>query len=64
MFFIQLQQTRDLALKRFEQNQLPCGALLNLEEVFQGKASQFIQESIIESTLTRAVKTVNFRIEQ
>ena len=57
-------QERSVWLKHFEQNQLPCGALLNLEEVFQGKASQFIQESIIESTLTRAVKTVNFRIEQ
>ena len=57
-------QERAVWLKHFEQKQIPCGALLNLEEVFQGKASQFIQESIIENTPTRAVKTVNFRIEQ
>jgi crotonobetainyl-CoA:carnitine CoA-transferase CaiB-like acyl-CoA transferase len=55
---------RSVWLKLFEQYQLPCGALLNLEEVFQGKASQYIQESIIENTITRAVKTVNFRLEQ
>jgi crotonobetainyl-CoA:carnitine CoA-transferase CaiB-like acyl-CoA transferase len=57
-------QDRAIWLKRFEQNQLPCGALLNLEEVFQGKASMYIQETNIENTPTRAVKTVNFRIEQ
>jgi crotonobetainyl-CoA:carnitine CoA-transferase CaiB-like acyl-CoA transferase len=57
-------QERSVWLKLFEQNQLPCGALLNLAEVFQGKASQYIQESIIENTITRAVKTVNFRLEQ
>jgi crotonobetainyl-CoA:carnitine CoA-transferase CaiB-like acyl-CoA transferase len=57
-------QERCVWLKLFEQYQLPCGALLNLEEVFQGKASHYIQESIIENTITRAVKTVNFRIEQ
>jgi crotonobetainyl-CoA:carnitine CoA-transferase CaiB-like acyl-CoA transferase len=57
-------QERSFWLKLFEQNQLPCGAILNLEEVFQGKASQYIQESIIENTPTRTVKTVNFRIEE
>ncbi len=57
-------QERAAWLKLFEENQLPCGELLNLEEVFQGKASEFIKESIIEDTPTRAVKTVNFRIEQ
>ena len=57
-------QDREVWLKRFEQNQLPCGALLNLEEVFQGKASMYIQETNIENTPTRAVKTVNFQIEQ
>jgi crotonobetainyl-CoA:carnitine CoA-transferase CaiB-like acyl-CoA transferase len=57
-------QERAVWLKHFKQQQIPCGALLNMEEVFQGRASQFIQESIIENTPTRAVKTVNFRIEQ
>lgn len=57
-------QERNVWLKLFEANQIPCGALLNLEEVFHGKASQYIQESIIENTPTRAVKTVNFRLEQ
>ena len=56
-------QDRASWLKLFEQNQLPCGALLNLEEVFQGKASQYIQELNIEDSPTRAVKTVNFCIE-
>jgi crotonobetainyl-CoA:carnitine CoA-transferase CaiB-like acyl-CoA transferase len=57
-------QERAAWLKHFEQQQIPCGAILNLEEVFQGKASQFIQESMIENTPTRSVKTVNFRIEE
>lgn len=57
-------QDRAVWLKHFEQKQIPCGALLEIEEVFQGKAAQYIQESIIENTPTRAVKTVNFRIEQ
>lgn len=57
-------QERAVWLKHFEQQQIPCGAILNLEEVFQGKSSQYIQESMIENTPTRSVKTVNFRIEQ
>ena len=57
-------QDRASWLELFEQNQLPCGALLNLEEVFQGKASQYIQETNIENCPTRAVKTVNFLMEQ
>ena len=56
-------QDRASWLKLFDENQLPCGALLNLEEVFQGKASQYIQETNIENCPTRAVKTVNFHIE-
>ena len=57
-------QERAVWLKHFEQQQIPCGAILNLEEVFQGKASQYIQESTIENTPTRSVKTVNFRIKE
>jgi crotonobetainyl-CoA:carnitine CoA-transferase CaiB-like acyl-CoA transferase len=57
-------QERAVWLKLFEQQQIPCGAILNLEEVFQGKASHYIQESMIEKTHTRSVKTVNFRIEE
>ena len=56
-------QDRASWLELFEQNQLPCGALLNLEEVFQGKAAEYIHESNIENSPTRAVKTVNFHIE-
>jgi crotonobetainyl-CoA:carnitine CoA-transferase CaiB-like acyl-CoA transferase len=57
-------ETRTTWLKRFQEQHIPCGAMLNLEEVFQGSASHMVVESTIENTSTKAVKTLNFRIEQ
>ncbi len=47
---------------KFHAMQIPCGSILNLEEVFEQNSTQ-VNEVIIENTLTRAVKTVNFNIE-
>ncbi len=55
---------RDFWTKALHALQVPCGALLSLEEVFQGEARNLIQESVIENTLTKAVRTVNFQLKK
>ncbi|MFM2286703.1 MAG: hypothetical protein RLZZ543_2200 [Bacteroidota bacterium] len=57
------QQTREYWTTALHALQVPCGAMLNMEEVFQGKAGEWVNQIEIETTITRAVRTVNFHIE-